>query len=353
MKAPTADAALPGANAAPTPLSADMVLEVRDLKTYFELGRRIVRSVDGVSFSVHRGKTVAVVGESGSGKSVTSLSIMRLLAPPGRIVDGEIRYRPSDGRVLDLVRLPERTMRGIRGREIAMIFQEPMTSLNPLFTVGDQIVEMIRLHEPVSRAAARARARAMLDLVEIPAAERRLDDYPHQLSGGMRQRAMIALALACNPKLLIADEPTTALDVTIQAQILDLLRRLQDEIGMSILFITHNLGVVAEIAHQVVVMYAGRVVEAAPVQRLFDHQKHPYTRGLLACIPNAARDRTAAGERLRLNPIPGSVPSVSALPPGCSFAPRCPFRIERCAENPPLLEAEHAHLSRCWRHEVL
>jgi peptide/nickel transport system ATP-binding protein len=352
MIAPTAGAVLPDSDTAAL-LAAGTVLDVRDLKTHFELGRRVVRSVDGVSFRVHRGKTVAVVGESGSGKSVTSLSIMRLLAAPGRIVDGEILYRAGDGRVLDLARLPERAMRGIRGREIAMIFQEPMTSLNPLFTVGDQIVEMIRLHEPVSRVAARERARAMLDLVEIPAAARRLDDYPHQMSGGMRQRVMIALALACNPKLLIADEPTTALDVTIQAQILDLLRRLQDEIGMSILFITHNLGVVAEIAHQVVVMYAGRVVEEAAVRRLFEHQKHPYTRGLLACIPNAVRDRTADGERLRLNPIPGSVPSVHALPPGCSFAPRCSFRIERCAENPPLMEAEHAHLSRCWRHEVL
>jgi peptide/nickel transport system ATP-binding protein len=296
---------------------------------------------------------VAVVGESGSGKSVTSLSIMRLLSHPGRIVGGSILYRGSDGEVRDLAQASDRAMRAIRGREIAMIFQEPMTSLNPLYTVGDQIMEMIRLHEPVSRREARERARRMLEVVEIPAADRRIDDYPHEMSGGMRQRAMIALALACNPRLLIADEPTTALDVTIQAQILDLLRRLQAEIGMSVLFITHNLGVVAEIAHQVVVMYAGRVVEEAPVERLFKRQKHPYTRGLLACIPNAARDRGQAGERLRLTPIRGQVPSILSLPPGCSFAPRCDLRIPRCDENPPLLPAEKDHLSRCWRHDDL
>ncbi|HZH51810.1 MAG TPA: ABC transporter ATP-binding protein [Microvirga sp.] len=334
-------------------LPDDTVLRVRDLQTHFELGSRIAKSVDGVSFDVKRGETVAVVGESGSGKSVTSLSIMRLLSSPGRIVGGEILYRTSQGQVLDIATLPERTMRSIRGREIAMIFQEPMTSLNPLYTVGDQIEEMIRLHEPVSAAEARKRAKRMLDLVEIPAADRRLDEYPHQMSGGMRQRVMIALALSCNPNLLIADEPTTALDVTIQAQILDLLRRLQRDIGMSILFITHNLGVVAEIAHDVVVMYTGRVVEKSPVESLFAHQKHPYTQGLLACIPNASRDRGAAGERLRLNPIPGNVPSVTALPPGCSFAPRCPYRIEKCEEAPPLMEAAPNHLSRCWRHEIL
>jgi peptide/nickel transport system ATP-binding protein len=334
-------------------LTPDIVLEVDDLRTYFDVGSRVAKSVDGVTFAVRRGETVAIVGESGSGKSVTSLSIMRLLSPPGRIAGGRIRYRTGDGRVLDIADLPDRAMRDIRGREIAMIFQEPMTSLNPLFTVGDQIVEMIRLHQPASRAEARRQARRMLDLVEIPAAERRLDDYPHQMSGGMRQRVMIALALACDPKLLIADEPTTALDATIQAQILDLIRRLQGELGMSVLFITHNLGVVAEIAHQVVVMYAGRVVETASVEALFAHQKHPYTRGLLACIPNAARDRDASGERLRLKPIAGQVPSVLALPPGCNFAPCCAWRVERCAEEPPLLAAGPAHHSRCWRHADL
>jgi peptide/nickel transport system ATP-binding protein len=336
-----------------TELPDDTVLRVSDLHTHFELGSRVAKSVDGVSFDVRRGETVAVVGESGSGKSVTSLSIMRLLSSPGRIVAGNILYRTSQGQVIDIAALPERKMRAIRGREIAMIFQEPMTSLNPLFTVGDQIVEMIRLHEPLSTAEARRQAKRMLDLVEIPAADRRLDEYPHQMSGGMRQRVMIALALSCNPNLLIADEPTTALDVTIQAQILDLLRRLQSEIGMSILFVTHNLGVVAEIAHDVVVMYTGRVVEKSPVDGLFRHQKHPYTRGLLACIPNASRDRDAAGERLRLNPIPGNVPPVTALSPGCSFAPRCPYRIPLCDEAPPLMTAGPSHLSRCWRHEDL
>ncbi|QRM31626.1 ABC transporter ATP-binding protein [Microvirga sp. VF16] len=336
-----------------TELPDDTVLKVSDLRTHFELGSRVAKSVDGVSFDVKRGETVAVVGESGSGKSVTSLSIMRLLSSPGRIVGGNILYRTSQGQVIDIATLPERKMRAIRGREIAMIFQEPMTSLNPLYTVGDQIVEMIRLHEPVSAAEARQRAKQMLELVEIPAADRRLDEYPHQMSGGMRQRVMIALALSCNPNLLIADEPTTALDVTIQAQILDLLRRLQREIGMSILFITHNLGVVAEIAHDVVVMYTGRVVEKSPVASLFAHQKHPYTRGLLSCIPNASRDRSATGERLRLNPIPGNVPSVTALPPGCSFAPRCSYRIPHCDEAPPLMTAGPSHLSRCWRHEAL
>ncbi len=307
-----------------------------------------------MSFSVGRGETVAVVGESGSGKSVTSLSIMRLLSPPGRIVGGRILYRTSDGRELDLATLPEKQMRAIRGREIAMIFQEPMTSLNPLFTVGDQIIEMIRLHESVSAGEARQRARRMLELVEIPAADRRLDDYPHQMSGGMRQRAMIALALACNPRVLIADEPTTALDVTIQAQVLDLLRRLQAELGMSVVFVTHNLGVVAEIAQHVVVMYAGRVVEAAPVDALFERQRHPYTKGLLACLPTPQhRDFELGGERPRLTPIPGNVPSVLALPEGCSFAPRCPYRVEKCIENPPLLEAGPEHVSRCWRHEEL
>ncbi len=331
--------------------AAGPVLRVEGLRTYFELGSRVAKSVDDVSLSVRRGQTVAVVGESGSGKSVTSLSIMRLLSPPGRIVGGSILYRTRDGREVDLARLPEKEMRSIRGREIAMIFQEPMTSLNPLFTIGDQIGEMIRLHEPVSAAEARRRATRMLDLVEIPAAARRLDDYPHQMSGGMRQRAMIALALACNPSLLIADEPTTALDVTIQAQVLDLLRRLQAELGMSVLFVTHNLGVVAEIAHEVVVMYAGRVVEAAPVEAVFDRQRHPYTMGLLACIPSSLH--VSGARRPRLTPIPGSVPSVMALPPGCAFAPRCTHAIDRCSQDPPLLDAAPDHLSRCWRHAEL
>ncbi|ALA17658.1 MULTISPECIES: ABC transporter ATP-binding protein [unclassified Chelatococcus] len=342
----------------PSPLSGtlpeDVVLRAEDLHTHFIVGERAAKSVDGVTLTVRRGETLAVVGESGSGKSVTSLSIMRLLAHPGRIVRGKILYRMRDGTVVDLATLPEKRMRAIRGKEIAMIFQEPMTSLNPLYTVGDQIMEMIRLHEPVSRHEARQRARQMLELVEIPAAEKRLDQYPHEMSGGMRQRVMIALALSCNPALLIADEPTTALDVTIQAQILDLMRRLQRDIGMSILFITHNLGVVAEIAHEVAVMYAGRVVEQAPVEALFARPRHPYTKGLLACIPNPERDRAADGARLMLNPIPGNVPSVLNLPPGCTYAPRCPLVEPRCeGEAPGLVPAGPGHLSRCFRHELL
>jgi peptide/nickel transport system ATP-binding protein len=330
------------------------VLAVDDLRTHFVFRDRAAKSVDGVTFTLKRGQTLAVVGESGSGKSVTSLSIMRLLAEPGRIVGGRILFRDRAGQVLDLATADTRTMRRIRGREIAMIFQEPMTSLNPLYSVGEQIAEMVMLHERVDRRAALERARRMLELVEIPAAARRVDDYPHQMSGGMRQRVMIALALACNPSLLIADEPTTALDVTIQAQILDLLRRLQREIGMSVLFVTHNLGVVAEIAHEVAVMYAGRVVEQAPVDALFERPRHPYTLGLLACIPDVRRDIAADGTRRLLHPIPGSVPPVTALPPGCSFAPRCPYVEGACtAAVPDLALADAAHRSRCRRHAIL
>ena len=253
--------------------------------------------------------------------------------------------------MVDLARIEPAAMRAIRGREIAMIFQEPMTSLNPLFTVGDQIAEMIRLHEPVGKAEARKRAIAMLERVEIPGAAKRIDTYPHEMSGGMRQRVMIALALACNPSLLIADEPTTALDVTIQAQILDLLRRLQAELGMSILFVTHNLGVVAEIAHDVAVMYAGRVVEQAKVEALFDAPSHPYTRGLLSCIPSGRQAVDANGQR-RLTPIPGMVPSIYALPPGCSFAPRCAMAQERCMREEQVLKpVAPEHSARCWRAE--
>jgi peptide/nickel transport system ATP-binding protein len=250
--------------------------------------------------------------------------------------------------VIDLAQASARTMRGIRGREISMIFQEPMTSLNPLLTVGDQIGEMVRLHEGASPAAARARALDILQRVEIPAAERRLDDYPHQMSGGMRQRVMIAMALVCRPTLLIADEPTTALDVTIQAQILDLLKRLQAEFGMSILFITHNMGVVAEIADEVAVMYAGEVLEQAGVRALFARPRHPYTSGLLASIPDAKR-HAAGGERQRLTPIPGAVPSIYALPPGCPFEPRCPLAEARCREPVVLIPAGPGHLTRCWK----
>ncbi|GLQ56457.1 ABC transporter ATP-binding protein [Devosia nitrariae] len=335
-------------------LDADTILSVRDLRTWFKGRHSIAKAVDGVTFDLKRGKTLAVVGESGSGKSVTSLSIMGLLARPGAIESGQILFRDRQERVHDLARFSQKQFRALRGREIAMIFQEPMTSLNPLYTVGDQIGEMIALHEPISPSEARKRALEMLRHVEIPDAAGRLDDYPHQMSGGMRQRVMIAMALACSPSLLIADEPTTALDVTIQAQILDLLRRLQDQFGMSILFITHNLGVVAEIAHDVVVMYAGRVVEQAPVMELFARQTHPYTRGLLACTPDAERDLGSEGERQALYSIPGSVPPITDLPPGCAFEPRCGYAVPACRNAlPPLVKAGENSISRCIRsHEI-
>ncbi|MCD1645610.1 ABC transporter ATP-binding protein [Aurantimonas coralicida] len=337
----------------PVPASSDAVtLKVTGLRTHFRIGSTIAKAVDDVDLTVRQGKTLAVVGESGSGKSVTSLSIMRLLAPSARIIDGTMTFKRRDGSVVDLARANNRVMRKIRGGEIAMIFQEPMTSLNPLYTVGDQIIEMIRLHETISRADARSRARRMLELVEIASPEQRLDDYPHSMSGGMRQRVMIALALACDPFLLIADEPTTALDVTIQAQILELLRRLQHEMGMSILFVTHNLGVVAEIADDVAVMYAGKVVEQAPVRSLFKMPRHPYTKGLIACIPDPARDQDETGRRRPLSPIPGSVPSVTNLPRGCAYADRCPLTVDKCrVESPPLIAVETLHSTRCWRHE--
>jgi peptide/nickel transport system ATP-binding protein len=330
-------------------MAQDTILSVRDLRTWFTTKHVVAKAVDGVTFELKRGQTLAVVGESGSGKSVTSLSIMGLVGRPGAIEGGQILFRDRQDKVHDLARMRPKGFRAMRGREIAMIFQEPMTSLNPLYTVGDQIGEMIALHNDVDRRQARSRALEMLQHVEIPDAANRLDDYPHQMSGGMRQRVMIAMALACNPSLLIADEPTTALDVTIQAQILDLLRRLQEQLGMSILFITHNLGVVAEIAHEVVVMYAGRVVEQAPVNALFADQRHPYTRGLLACTPNSARD-LAEGERKALYSIPGTVPPITALPPGCAFAPRCAYAVPACEMAPPELASAGAdRFARCIR----
>ncbi len=339
-------------------MDADTTLDIRNLQTHFATDRGLSKAVDGVSFKVRRNETLAVVGESGSGKSVTSLSAMRLVqTPPGRIAGGEILFRRRDGSVHDLARVPEKTMRGIRGNEIGMIFQEPMTSLNPVYTVGDQIGETLRLHQGLDRRAARAAALAMLKTVGIPAADRRIDEYPHQMSGGMRQRVMIAMALACRPTLLIADEPTTALDVTIQAQILDLMRRLQAETGTAILFITHNLGVVAEIAQRVAVMYAGRVVEEGDVRSLFKTPRHPYTRGLLACMPHLGRgqdggrgeDRDGAG---RLAAIPGNMPSPVARPAGCTFAPRCAHAQPACTTAEPALEeVGPGHAARCrrWR----
>jgi len=297
------------------------LLSVRDLSVAF--GRNTV--VEGVSFDLAPGEILGVVGESGSGKSVTALSIMRLIPAPGRVT-GRIDFAGQD-----LMALPEARMREIRGRDIAMIFQEPMTSLNPVFTCGDQVMEALVHHRGLDRAGARAEALKLLKLVEIPSAERRLDDYPHQLSGGMRQRVMIAMALACRPKLLLADEPTTALDATIQAQILDLLRGLQRELGMAVILITHDLGVVSEVAHRVLVMYAGRVVETSPAAEVFARPLHPYTEGLLASIPRLE------GPIERLDAIPGQVPAPDAMPAGCRFAPRCRYAEPACAASPPPL----------------
>ncbi len=319
---------------------SEPLLEVRDLRTHFQTEEGVVRAVDGVSFRIDPGETLAVVGESGSGKSVTSLSILRLVPePPGRIVGGSVRFR---GR--DLIGLSAEAMRAVRGKEISMIFQEPMTSLNPVYTCGEQILEAIVLHEKVGRAEARSRAIAMLRLVGIPSPEQRVDEYPHQMSGGMRQRVMIAMALACRPAILIADEPTTALDVTIQAQILELLGRLQAELGMAVLLITHDLGVVAETADRVAVMYAGQVVEYCEVRAAFERTRHPYTAGLLHSLPRLGEGR----ERLRV--IPGTVPNPARYPAGCRFHPRCPIAASRClTEEPPLEEIEPGHHTRCWR----
>jgi peptide/nickel transport system ATP-binding protein len=316
------------------------LLELRALRTSFAGEAGEFPAVDGVSFSIAAGRTLGFVGESGSGKSVTALSIMGLVpSPPGRIAGGEVLFEGVDLLTLDAAALSER-----RGNRLAMIFQEPMTSLNPAFTIGDQIAETIRRHRGLGKREARAETIEMLRRVRIPAPERRVDDYPHKLSGGMRQRAMIAMALACGPKLLIADEPTTALDVTIQAQILDLLRQLRDETGTAIMLITHDLGVVAELAQEVIVLYAGKVMERAPVAALFEAPQHPYTIGLLASIPRLE------GEVRRLASIEGAVPSPVALPAGCRFHPRCPFAIERCrSEEPPLAEIAPGQAVACWR----
>jgi peptide/nickel transport system ATP-binding protein len=322
------------------------LLRVRDLKTYFvtEHGSGTARAVDGVSFDVRPGETLGIVGESGCGKTVTSLSILRLIPePPGHIRPGS--FIEFEGR--NILTLEPKELRAVRGNQIAMIFQEPMTSLNPVFTVGDQIAEAAVVHQHLSRAAARRRAIEMLQLVGIPDPEERVDHYPHQMSGGMRQRVMIAMALVCHPKLLIADEPTTALDVTIQAQILELLERLQAELGMAVMLITHDLGVVAGTADRVVVMYAGQVVEQASTAELFARPLHPYTEGLLASVPrlDAPQQGRARG---RLHSIPGQVPAATAWPDGCRFHPRCPYAWDRCrAEEPPLLESG-AHTARCW-----
>jgi peptide/nickel transport system ATP-binding protein len=322
------------------------LLEIKDLKTWFFSDGRVLKAVDGVSLAIEEGETVALVGESGCGKSVTALSILGLVpSPPGRIVGGEILL---EGR--DLLRLDHRALRDVRGNRIGMIFQEPMTSLNPVFTVGNQIVEAIEEHRPVGRKAARRRAAELLDLVGLPDPRRLLGEYPHRLSGGMRQRVMIAMALACEPKLLIADEPTTALDVTTQAQILDLLSTLQQRLGMAMLFIAHDLGVVARIARRVAVMYAGRKVEEAAVADLLAHPRHPYTQGLLASLPDPEHDLD--GKPGRLKEIPGLVPPLHALPPGCAFAPRCPLACDACRSAPIELRAVDARSVACIRVEL-
>ncbi|HEY63075.1 MAG TPA: ABC transporter ATP-binding protein [Caldilineae bacterium] len=331
----------------PTYLDPETILEIRNLKTYFFLDRATVRAVDGVNLRLGRKETLGLVGESGCGKSVTALSIMRLIqSPPGKIIDGQILLR-RNGQVVDLVQLdphgPE--IREIRGGEIAMVFQEPMTSLNPLYTIGSQIAEAVQLHQKVSRKEAMERALEMLRKVQIGDPERRLHEYPHQLSGGMRQRVMIALALSCNPAILIADEPTTALDVTVQAQILDLMRQLQEDFDSSIIMITHNLGVVSQMADRVAVMYLGKVVEYSDVREIFHNPLHPYTSGLLKSVPVFGRKR-------QLVPIEGMVPTPTEEIHGCAFAPRCPQAMKICREEQPTLkEVQPGHEVSCWLYE--
>ena len=316
------------------------LLEIRSLSTHFFTEEGVIRAVEDVNFEIYAGEILSLVGESGCGKSVTGLSILRLIAsPPGKIVSGQILF---DGR--NLLDLEEREMEKVRGNDISMIFQEPMTSLNPVFTIGDQIMEAVLLHQKVDKGTARKKAIEMLDRVRIPSPETTIDAYPHQLSGGMRQRAMIAMALSCQPKLLIADEPTTALDVTIQAQVLHLLREIQRDMGMAVMLITHDLGVVTEIADRVAVMYAGRIMEYSPIQTLFQQVRNPYTKGLLDSIPSLEEKRP------RLNVIPGQVPNPRDLPEGCTFHPRCYLRIEECKKkDPPLLQVNGNHFSRCIR----
>jgi len=322
---------------------SDALLEVRNLRTHFDTDRGLFRAVDGISFDVPRGRTVGLVGESGCGKSVTSLSIMGLVpSPPGRIAADALRFA---GR--DLLTMSADERRRLRGGKMSMIFQEPMTSLNPVRTIGHQIIEAVRAHTDISPAAARDRAIEVLEMVRIPSPASRVDEYPHRLSGGMRQRVMIAMALACDPELLIADEPTTALDVTIQAQILDLLHGLQARLGMAILIITHDLGVIAEVADEVIVMYAGKIVESAPVGQLFADPQHPYTIGLLGSIPRLGEYRE------RLATIEGTVPSPANQPKGCRFSPRCPFADARCIAEPPELRTlGSGHQVACWKAPV-
>ena len=326
-----------------TAMKEEIILEIKNLKTYFYTYEGIAKAVDGVSYQLAKGEPLGVVGESGCGKSVTALSILRLVpVPPGRIVGGEILFKGEN-----LLDLTEDRMRKVRGNRISMIFQEPMTSLNPVFTVGDQIQETLQLHQGLSKKDALEKSIEMLRLVNIPSPEKAVGRYPHELSGGMRQRVMIAMALACNPEILIADEPTTALDVTIQAQILDLMNRLKEELGMAIILITHNLGVVAETTKRVIVMYAGKIVEEAETKPLFGNPQHPYTIGLLKSIPILG-DKIRRG-KVRLNEIPGVVPNLYELPSGCKFSTRCPSVMDICKEKEPeLRETERGHFSSCW-----
>jgi oligopeptide/dipeptide ABC transporter ATP-binding protein len=319
------------------------VLEIKNLKTYFFTYEGVAKAVDGVTYRLAKGEPLGVVGESGCGKSVTALSILRLIpVPPGKVVDGEILFKGQS-----LLNLPEDEMRKIRGNRISMIFQEPMTSLNPVFTVGNQIQETFKLHQGLSKKDSLEKTVEMLKFVNIPTPEKCVERYPHELSGGMRQRVMIAMALACRPEILIADEPTTALDVTIQAQILDLMTKLKEELGMAIILITHNLGVIAEMVERVLVMYAGKIVEEAKTKRLFENPRHPYTMGLLKSIPRLG-DKFRFG-KIRLNEIPGVVPSLYDLPPGCKFSTRCPSVMEICREKEPeLVEIGEGHYCSCW-----
>jgi peptide/nickel transport system ATP-binding protein/oligopeptide transport system ATP-binding protein len=321
----------------------DVILDVKGLKTFFYTYDGVAKAVDGISYQLRAGEPLGIVGESGCGKSVSALSILRLIPdPPGRIVEGAIHFRNSN-----LLRLSNDRMREIRGNRISMIFQEPMTSLNPVFTVGNQIAEAFRLHQGVTRQDALDKSVDTLRLVNIPSPEKCVNQYPHELSGGMRQRAMIAMALGCNPEILIADEPTTALDVTIQAQIIDLMLQLKEELGMAIILITHDLGIIAETVKRVIVMYAGKIVEAASTRTIFKTPLHPYTQGLLQSIPRLG-DKVRLG-RIRLDEIPGVVPSLYDLPPGCRFCTRCRHAMEVCRkEEPDLEEGEVGHLCRCW-----
>ena len=321
------------------------LLEIKDLTTHFYTYEGVVKAVDGISYDLEEGEILGIVGESGCGKSVSALSIMRLVAdPPGKIIKGEVLFEGQD-----LLKLRDREMRRVRGNKIAMVFQEPMTSLNPVLTIGRQLTETLELHQGMGKAQALERAGELLETVGIPDAERRLRDYPHQFSGGMRQRVMIAMALSCNPKLIIADEPTTALDVTIQAQILELMRDLAPQFGTALIIITHNLGVVARYAKRVIVMYAGKIIETGSAEDIYHRPKHPYTLGLLGSVP-----RLDEVQRTSLEAIEGLPPDLIDLPLGCSFAPRCRFAYERCTEETPyLMSVDGAHESACWRHAEL